>query len=78
MANKLEPRFSVDLPIRMDESGAAKVCPYCDGKGSVSVLVDLLLNNDPLEELDRKTWIRKKCPLCDGKGRILQPGVLQP
>jgi len=40
--------------------------------------IDLPPDNDPLEELDRKTWVRKKCPLCDGKGRILQPGVLQP
>ena len=54
----------------MGEGRTAKVCPYCEGKGYVSVVVDLPPDNDPRERLSRTTWVRKDCPLCDGKGRI--------
>ncbi len=54
----------------MGESGTAKVCPYCEGKGYVSVTVDLPPDDNPREELSRTTWVRKSCPLCDGRGRI--------
>ncbi|MGA8214184.1 MAG: hypothetical protein WB799_11355, partial [Candidatus Sulfotelmatobacter sp.] len=54
----------------MDEGRTAKVCPYCEGKGYVSVVVDLSPDNDPRERLSRTSWVRKDCPLCDGKGRI--------
>jgi len=54
----------------MDKSGTGKVCPYCEGKGHVSVVVDLPPADDPYEGLNRTTWVRKACPLCDGKGRI--------
>jgi len=55
----------------MSESGRGKVCPYCEGKGYVSVAVDLPPGDDPSEERGRMTgWVRKTCPLCDGKGRI--------
>jgi hypothetical protein len=54
----------------MGDSGTAKVCPYCEGKGYVSVAVDLPPDANPCEELSRTTWVRNCCPLCDGKGRI--------
>jgi RecJ-like exonuclease len=54
----------------MGESGTAKVCPYCEGKGYVSVIADLPSADDPREELSGTTWVRKPCPLCDGKGSI--------
>jgi len=49
---------------------AAKVCPYCEGKGYVSVVVEIPANGDPNEGLSRTTWVRKSCPLCNGRGRI--------
>jgi len=54
----------------MDESSTAKVCPYCGGKGHVSVPVDLPSADYHREELSSTTWVRKPCPLCDGKGSI--------
>ena len=54
----------------MGESGTAKVCPYCEGKGYVSVAVEHPPDDDPREGLSRTTWVRKPCPLCDGKGSI--------
>ena len=54
----------------MGESGTGKVCPYCGGKGYVSVDVDLPRDEDRCEELGQTAWVRKSCPLCDGKGRI--------
>ena len=53
----------------MGESGTARVCPYCGGKGYVSVPIDLP-DDHPSNELNRTTWVRKRCPLCDGKGGI--------
>ena len=47
-----------------------KVCPYCEGKGYVSVIADLPPADYGREELSRTTWVRKPCPLCDGKGSI--------
>jgi hypothetical protein len=54
----------------MGDSGTAKMCPYCGGKGYISVAVELTPDDNPREELSRTTWVRKSCPLCDGKGRI--------
>lgn len=54
----------------MAESGTGKVCPYCDGKGYVSVPADLPPDDDSRKELSRTTWVRTPCPLCDGKGSI--------
>lgn len=54
----------------MGETEMAKVCPYCGGKGHVSVDVDLPRVDGRCEELGKTTWVRKPCPLCDGKGRI--------
>jgi hypothetical protein len=54
----------------MIESGTAKMCPYCEGKGHISVLVDLPPEDDSRQELNRTTWARCTCPLCDGKGHI--------
>ena len=54
----------------MGKSRATKVCPYCAGKGYVSVPVDLPPDDDPGNELTRTTWVRKPCPLCDGQGGI--------
>ena len=54
----------------MGERGTAKVCPYCGGKGYVSVPADLPPDDHPSKELSRTTWVRKRCPLCDGKGGI--------
>jgi hypothetical protein len=54
----------------MGESGINKVCPYCEGKGYVSVAVELPPTDNPREEMSGTTWVRKPCPLCDGKGRI--------
>jgi hypothetical protein len=50
-----------------DESG--KACPYCCGKGYVSVPADLS-PDDPRQQLSRTTWVRKHCPLCDRRGTI--------
>ena len=54
----------------MVESGKSKGCPYCEGKGDVSVLADLPGKSDCSEELSKATWARRRCPLCDGKGHI--------
>jgi hypothetical protein len=43
------------------------VCPYCGGKGYVSVPVDLPADDHPR---NRQTWVRKPCPLCGGQGSI--------
>jgi hypothetical protein len=51
------------------ESGTPQVCPYCEGKGYISVPVDLP-PADPGKEPSRTTWVRKPCPLCGGKGSI--------
>lgn len=53
----------------MIESGTAKVCPYCEGKGYVSALVELPAYAD-FGKLSGTTWVRRTCPLCDGKGQI--------
>jgi len=45
-----------------DQEG--RVCPYCDGKGYVSV-------DTQHTDSDTKTWIRKDCPLCQGTGHLL-------
>jgi hypothetical protein len=55
----------------MGESGTAKVCPYCEAKGYVSLAIEHPFDDDPREALSRTTWVRKPRPLCDGKGRIL-------
>jgi hypothetical protein len=55
---------------RMGESGTAKLCPYCGGKGYVSVPVDLPPDDHHSKEPSKTTWVRKRCPLCDGKGGI--------
>jgi hypothetical protein len=44
-----------------DQEG--RVCPYCDGKGYVSV-------DTQHTDSDTKTWIRKDCPLCQGTGHL--------
>jgi len=54
----------------MGKSRATKACPYCAGKGYVSIPVDLPPDDDPGNELTRTTWVRKPCPLCGGKGNI--------
>ena len=54
----------------MGESGTARVCPYCGGKGYVSVPVELPPSDDPSKEPSRTTWVGERCPLCDGKGTI--------
>ena len=62
----------------MGESGTAKVCPYCEGKGYVSVAVDLPPDDDLRKELNRTTWVRRPCPLCDGKGHISGDNSIPP
>jgi hypothetical protein len=51
------------------ESGPGNLCPYCSGKGDVSVPADLYPDG-PRQDSSSTTWVRKPCPLCDGKGTI--------
>ena len=46
------------------------VCPYCGGKGEVSVLVNPLGKGYLGEEQSSATWVRRPCPLCERKGHI--------
>jgi RecJ-like exonuclease len=55
----------------MGESGTVTVCPYCEGKGYVSLVIEHPPDDEPREGLSRTTWVRRPCPLCDGKGQIL-------
>jgi hypothetical protein len=55
----------------MGESAKGNVCPYCSGKGYVSVPAETPLDDDSGQKRSPKTtWVRKACPLCDGKGRV--------
>jgi hypothetical protein len=45
-----------------------RACPYCEGKGYVSVEEYSEDNNDFGEV---KTWVRKNCPLCGGVGHLV-------
>jgi hypothetical protein len=42
----------------MGESRTAKVCPYCEGKGYISVVVELPPDDDSRGELSKATWVR--------------------
>jgi hypothetical protein len=46
--------------------GIGKVCPYCNGKRHVVVLMDSNRGDD----LDGKTWVSEDCPLCEGSGWV--------
>jgi len=52
--------------------GEGKVCPYCNGKGYVSVEVQH--TDDSHGRSDIKTWVRKDCPLCRGTGHLVGDG----
>ena len=47
------------------QAGEGRVCPYCLGKGYISVEVH---PDDATGSCDTKTWVRKDCPLCEGAG----------
>jgi hypothetical protein len=47
------------------------VCPYCGGKGHVSVEA---YSDDNNGFGDVKTWVRKNCPLCGGVGHLVDDG----
>jgi hypothetical protein len=44
-----------------------RVCPFCEGKGNVSILPT---EGYPKDKTNSATWGRELCPLCNGKGDI--------
>lgn len=54
-----------------------RVCPYCEGKGFISVEVEVAID-EPDRIGNTKTWSRQDCPLCGGTGNLYGDPVPNP
>lgn len=60
-----------------NRSETRELCPHCEGKGDISVLVDPQRAGYPQRGLNSRTWLPVPCPFCNGKGDLSgSPGTL--